>query len=82
MEWREAFQWLGTDDGGLAVWGAFTRLFAAVWCVALASYASQILALSGSRGIAPVRGVRAALNRARALATELRPRSRGVRGGS
>src|SRR5688572_13852194 len=50
--------WLGLLRAGVApelVWGLVPRFLGALFAVAFVSLASQILGLSGSRGISPVR---------------------------
>ena len=52
-----AFEWFGTPDGALLVWGLFSRSVGFVFFVALASLALQTRGLYGRRGLTPLHGL-------------------------
>jgi hypothetical protein len=50
---EEVFNWMGTDAGGLFIWGAFARLLGVAYVIALLPFAIQLPALAGRVGLTP-----------------------------
>lgn len=49
----DAYEWLGTSEGALAVWGVFIRCFGLAQVVAFISWAINLPALAGPDGLTP-----------------------------
>jgi hypothetical protein len=48
------YEWLGTADGGLLLWGLTLRGIAIIYCFHFYSLSRQIEAWAGAEGITPV----------------------------